>query len=201
MLPVDVRSLVFVACATLLPFVPVVFMGIPLEVVLEKIASGLVGPTDLVTRPDGTLVVIDQPGRVYAIVEGKLQLLADLSPKGGDRIVRMKRDYDEEQQSGQKVSKTAHQANYFVRNSSNNRDDVKTPASRFLQTVFGVHLHTPTIDEKGMMEAVSDAVAVALQRSRPPLAHPYGDGRAGERIAAELAARGGRMMLRKRNSY
>jgi len=61
------------------------------EVVLTRVADGLVGPTDLVTRPDGTLVVIDQPGRVYAIEGGELRELADLS----DRIVRLKGDYDE----------------------------------------------------------------------------------------------------------
>ncbi|MBC7835117.1 MAG: UDP-N-acetylglucosamine 2-epimerase [Phycisphaerales bacterium] len=55
--------------------------------------------------------------------------------------------------------------------------------------------------EEGLMEAVAGALAVALQRGRPPTVHPYGDGRAGERIAAELAAREGRMMLRKRNTY
>ena len=39
LLPVDVRSLALIAGATLLPFVPVVFMGIPTDVVLAKIAS------------------------------------------------------------------------------------------------------------------------------------------------------------------
>jgi deoxycytidylate deaminase len=73
----------------------------------------------------------------------------------------MKRDYDEELNSGQKVSKTAHQANYFIRNSSENKDDVKPPVERFLQTIFGVKLHTPTIYEKGMMEAASAAVRSA----------------------------------------
>lgn len=89
-----------------------------------------------------------------------------------DRLVRsgmdpenaryaMKRDYDEEINSGQKVSKTAHQANYFIRNSSENKDDVYLPVSRFIQTIFGVKLHTPTIYEKGMMEAASAAVRSA----------------------------------------
>jgi deoxycytidylate deaminase len=78
-----------------------------------------------------------------------------------DARYAMTRDYDEEQNSGQRVSKVAHQANYFIRNSSNNRDDLKSPAERFLQTVFGVDLHTPTVDEKGMMEAASAAVRSA----------------------------------------
>lgn len=89
-----------------------------------------------------------------------------------DRLVRkgmadadarhaMQRDYEEEEKSGQKVSKTAHQANYFVRNATENKEDLHEPIRRFLQTVFGVALHTPTRDEKGMMEAAAAAVRSA----------------------------------------
>lgn len=73
----------------------------------------------------------------------------------------MKRDYDEELRAGQKVSKTAHQANYFIRNSSENIDDVSAPVRRFVETIFGIKLHTPTLYEKGMMEAASAAVRSA----------------------------------------
>lgn len=73
----------------------------------------------------------------------------------------MQRDYEEEAKSGQNVSKTAHQANYFIRNSTENKDDLEEPVSRFLSTIFGVTLHTPTQDEKGMMEAASAAVRSA----------------------------------------
>lgn len=73
----------------------------------------------------------------------------------------MKRDYDEEVKSGQKVSKTAHQANYFIRNYSENRENVEPPIRRFIETIFGINLHTPTSDEKGMMEAASAAVRSA----------------------------------------
>lgn len=73
----------------------------------------------------------------------------------------MQRDYEEEARSGQNVSKTAHQANYFVRNSTDNKDDLDAPVGRFLRAIFGVTLHTPTNDEKGMMEAASAAVRSA----------------------------------------
>jgi deoxycytidylate deaminase len=73
----------------------------------------------------------------------------------------MKRDYEEEEKFGQKVSKIAHQANYFIRNSTDNRDDLKAPVERFVQTLFGILLHTPTRDEKGMLEAASAAVRSA----------------------------------------
>jgi deoxycytidylate deaminase len=73
----------------------------------------------------------------------------------------MKRDYEEEERSGQKVSKTAHQADYFIRNSSDLKDDLEGPIDRFLQAVFNTKLHTPSIDERGMMEAASAAVRSA----------------------------------------
>lgn len=73
----------------------------------------------------------------------------------------MNRDYDEELKSGQKVSKTAHQANFFIRNSSENKAGIEPPVKRFLETIFGIDLHTPTKNEKGMMEAASVAVRSA----------------------------------------
>jgi deoxycytidylate deaminase len=73
----------------------------------------------------------------------------------------MRRDYEEEQKTGQKVSKTAHQADYFVRNNTDLKDDLDAPVKRFLETIFGTKLHTPTADEKGMMEAASAAVRSA----------------------------------------
>jgi len=98
---------------------------------------------------------------VFAPEEVRSDRLKRKGMQEADARYAMKRDYDEEQSSGQMVSKTAHQGNYFIRNSSNNRDDLKSPVSRFLQTVFGVDLHTPTPDEKGMMEAASAAVRSA----------------------------------------
>jgi hypothetical protein len=41
-IPIDLRHGVSLMLATLLPFVPVVFMGVPLDVVLSKL-SGLSG--------------------------------------------------------------------------------------------------------------------------------------------------------------
>jgi deoxycytidylate deaminase len=73
----------------------------------------------------------------------------------------MQRDYEEEEKSGQKVSKTAHQANYFIRNATDNKEDILDPVRRFLHSIFGVTLHTPNLDEKGMMEAAAAAVRSA----------------------------------------
>jgi hypothetical protein len=41
-IPIDLRNLVLLMLATLLPFVPVALMGVPLDVVLSKL-SGLSG--------------------------------------------------------------------------------------------------------------------------------------------------------------
>lgn len=63
----------------------------PPEVALELVASDLVAPTDLVTAPDGTMVVLEQDGAIHRIREGELELFGDLR----DRVVDLKKDYDE----------------------------------------------------------------------------------------------------------
>lgn len=98
---------------------------------------------------------------VFAPDDVRFERLHRSGMKEEDARHAMLRDYEEEEKSGQKVSRTAHQANYFIRNSSDNKDDLKQPVDRFLQTIFGVTLHTPTEDEKGMMEAASAAVRSA----------------------------------------
>ena len=98
---------------------------------------------------------------IFAPEKIRLDRLTRTGMADEDARYAMKRDYDEEKNSGQKVSKIAHQGNFFVRNSSDNRDDVKKPVQRFLQTIFGIGIHTPTGDEKGMMEAAAAAVRSA----------------------------------------
>jgi hypothetical protein len=60
------------------------------------------------------------------------------------------------------------------------------------------------VDAAGMGAGdVEAAVRRAMGMAGRAFAHPYGDGRAGERIAAELAGRDPRDegLLRKRNAY
>lgn len=80
-----------------------------------------------------------------------------------DTAVRyiMKRDEQEGEKTGQQVSKTAHLADYFIRNHTDVLDNVKPAVKRFLDTVFGTRLYTPTKDETGMMKAASAAVRSA----------------------------------------
>ena len=73
----------------------------------------------------------------------------------------MKRDEQEGTKTGQQVSKTAHLADYFVRNNTDVVDNAKPSVRRFLDTIFGTKLYTPTHDESGMMKAASAAVKSA----------------------------------------
>jgi glucose/arabinose dehydrogenase len=61
------------------------------QVTLQAVVKGLVGPTDLITAPDGTMVVLDQPGVIYRIDSGTSSILADLR----ERVVELKPGYDE----------------------------------------------------------------------------------------------------------
>lgn len=63
----------------------------PPEVALEPIVEDLTAPTDLVTAPDGTMVVLEQSGPMLRIEAGELVPFGDLS----DRVVELKQDYDE----------------------------------------------------------------------------------------------------------
>ncbi|MFD2579395.1 hypothetical protein ACFSTD_14150 [Novosphingobium colocasiae] len=65
------------------------------------------------------------------------------------------------QKNGQQVSKTAHLADYFIRNHTDVVDNVKPAIKRFLDVIFGTKLHTPTHDETGMMKAASAATKSA----------------------------------------
>ncbi len=73
----------------------------------------------------------------------------------------MKKDSQEGKKTGQQVSKTAHLADYFIRNHTDILDDIKPSVRRFLDTIFGTRLYTPTSDETGMMKAASAAVRSA----------------------------------------
>jgi deoxycytidylate deaminase len=73
----------------------------------------------------------------------------------------MKKDQEDDEAFGQQVSKTAHRADYFIRNHLDARDNLQRSVDRFLEVVFGVGLHTPTFEEQGMMRAASAAVQSA----------------------------------------
>lgn len=98
---------------------------------------------------------------VFATDETRLKRLIDLGMPEDVARHAMKRDYDEELNSGQKVSKIAHQANYFIRNNSDLKNNLIPLVDRFLEVVMGVKLHTPDQYERGMLEASAVAVRSA----------------------------------------
>ena len=58
---------------------------------------------------------------------------------------------------GQKVSKTAHISDFFVRNDKENTEELEKALDRFLEIIFGVTIHTPNADESGMFTAMAAA--------------------------------------------
>jgi len=98
---------------------------------------------------------------VFANEEVRLKRLLDAGMEEEVARHAMKRDYEEEERSGQKVSKVAHQANYFIRNNTDLKDDLQAPVDRFLEVIMGIKLHTPNKFERGMLEASSAAVRSA----------------------------------------
>ncbi len=73
----------------------------------------------------------------------------------------MKRDEQEGEKTGQQVSKTAHLADFFIRNHTDVVHNIEPAIRRFLDTIFGTELYTPTLNETGMMKAASAAVRSA----------------------------------------
>ena len=64
---------------------------------------------------------------------------------------------DQESDHGQKVSKTAYQSDFFIRNDGQNEDRLEQVLDRYLEIVFNISVHTPKTDEAGMYAAVSAA--------------------------------------------
>lgn len=64
---------------------------------------------------------------------------------------------DNEGDHGQKVSKTAYQSDFFIRNDGENDIRLRGVVERFLEIIFNISVHTPTKLEAGMYAAVSAA--------------------------------------------
>ena len=73
----------------------------------------------------------------------------------------MKRDQEEEEKSGQQVSRTAHLSDYFIRNHKDTTDILESALNRFLEVIFGTKLHTPSFDEQGIMKAAAAGIQSA----------------------------------------
>lgn len=73
---------------------------------------------------------------VFAPEEVRFERLVRKGMVETDARHAMQRDYEEEEKSGQKVSKTAHQASYFIRNSTDNKDDLAGRSRDFCKRYF-----------------------------------------------------------------
>lgn len=73
----------------------------------------------------------------------------------------MQRDYREEDDHGQKVRDVFFQADFFVRNDQENKNQLEKSLGRFLEIIFGSPVHTPTLDESSMYAAYAEAAKSA----------------------------------------
>lgn len=73
----------------------------------------------------------------------------------------MKRDYDEQDKLGQKVSKTFAQADFFVKHDTMNDTKLRHVLDRYLDIIFATAIHTPNFCESSMYKATSIAARSA----------------------------------------
>lgn len=89
----------------------------------------------------------------------KSNLTKLMSPANAESLIE--RDRAEADGSGQQLEKTLKMADYFVRNSNDNTQELKNPIERFIGLVHGENGITPTVDERGMYAAFSAALRSA----------------------------------------
>lgn len=83
----------------------------------------------------------------------------DIERSDLDDIFERDKD-DKEEKYGQKVSKTAHLSDFFIRNDKKDEGDsspLTRAVERYLEIIFNISIHTPTADEAGMYAALSAA--------------------------------------------
>lgn len=73
----------------------------------------------------------------------------------------MERDRKERPGHGQNLEKTLQLADFFVRNSTSNKQIIKGPMERFLRLIHGDFSITPTVHEQGMYAAFSAGLGSA----------------------------------------
>lgn len=66
-------------------------------------------------------------------------------------------DEDGEGDHSQKVSKTAHLSDFFIRNDGESVETITKPLNRFMNLLFGIGVNTPTVEEAGMYNAMAAA--------------------------------------------
>lgn len=94
---------------------------------------------------------------VFAPEEKRLRRLKDRFRKPEDRTKAMRIDEDEGNSNGQRVARTMELADYFIRNNSDNINDLSGSVERFLKIIFNIGVNTPTLDESSMYAATAAA--------------------------------------------
>jgi deoxycytidylate deaminase len=69
----------------------------------------------------------------------------------------LNRDMGEKAEFGQKVRKAFCSADFFIRNDTENYDNIDESLLRFLDVLFGTRLHNPTSEESAMFHAATAA--------------------------------------------
>lgn len=69
----------------------------------------------------------------------------------------LRRDMGEKAEFGQKVRKAFANADFFIRNDTENRDNINSSLDRFLEVLFGTSIRNPTSEESSMFHAATAA--------------------------------------------
>ncbi len=88
----------------------------------------------------------------------KLNLTRSMSASDAERLIERDRA---EAAGGQQLEKTLKMADYFIRNSHDNTQEIAKPINRFIGLLHGQNGLTPTRDERGMFAAHSAALRSA----------------------------------------
>lgn len=116
---------------------------------------------DQVKRPEEVVLLRALYRNLFHLVgvtktyDERLQLLEDDGVKAGEAALLVEIDRNENSDAGQKLDKTLHLADYFVRNEAGRAADKNKRANidRFIRLVHGDKISTPTNIEQGMYAA------------------------------------------------
>jgi deoxycytidylate deaminase len=116
---------------------------------------------DQLKRPEEASVLKDVYGDMFFLIgvlcgeeKRKRNLLKEMSAPNAEELVEIDRS-ENQNPLGQRLEKTLQRADFFVRNSHSNRQQLETPISRFLDLLHGRNGLTPTLAEHGMFAAHS----------------------------------------------
>jgi deoxycytidylate deaminase len=94
---------------------------------------------------------------VFAPENVRQRRLEHLGYDGTDVASIFKRDEHEQDDDGQNVRDTAQLSDFFLRNDESNAKKIEEQVERFLEILFGVEIHSPTVEERGMAKAAAAA--------------------------------------------